>query len=55
VGEYWVVDPELESVKIYRRVNNRYERVAELSKEANDFISTPYLPSWEMTLTEIFE
>jgi Uma2 family endonuclease len=55
VGEYWVVDPELEGVKVYRRVNDRYERVAELSKEANDALSTPCLPSWTMPLSEVFE
>ncbi len=55
VGEYWVVDPELETVKVYRRVSGRYERIAELSKEANDALSTPYLPSWMIPLSEIFE
>ncbi len=55
VGEYWVVDPELEVIKVYRRVNNRYERIAELSKEANDVLSTPYLSSWTMPLSEVFE
>ena len=67
VGEYWVVDPELETVKIYRRVNDpqgshpsqgtlsRYERFAELSRETNDSLSTAYLPSWTMPLSEIFE
>jgi Uma2 family endonuclease len=55
VGEYWVVDPELEMVKVYRRVNGRYERILELSKEANNILSTPYLPSWTMPLSEVFE
>jgi Uma2 family endonuclease len=54
VGEYWVVYPELETVKIYRGVNNRYERIAELSKESNDSLFTPCLPSWKMPLSEIF-
>jgi Uma2 family endonuclease len=55
VGEYWVVDPELETVKVYRRSNGRYERIAELSKDTNDSLSTPYLPSWTMSLSEVFE
>ncbi len=55
VGEYWVVDPELETVKVYRRVNDRYQRIAELSKEANDLLTTPHLPSWTMPLSEVFE
>src|SRR5216684_5153336 len=31
VAEYWVIDPELDTIKVYRRVAGRYERTAELS------------------------
>ena len=34
VAEYWVVDPELDTVKIYRRRGASFERVAELAAEA---------------------
>jgi Uma2 family endonuclease len=33
VSEYWVVDPELDMIKVYRRSEERYVRVAELSVE----------------------
>src|SRR5438128_3226950 len=36
VTEYWVVDPELETVKVYRLSDRRYVRAAELSTEAGD-------------------
>jgi Uma2 family endonuclease len=47
VPEYWIVDPELETVKVYR--------VAELSHEASDTLSTPLLPDLSISLSDIFE
>jgi len=55
VPEFWVVDPELESIKIYRMGPHGYERVAELSAEADDQASTPLLPGFQISLREIFE
>ena len=55
VTEYWVVDPVLESVKVYRLSDRRYVRAAELSTEAGDTLSTPLLPELRIPLAEIFE
>lgn len=55
VPEYWIVDPELESVKIYRLSNQGYARVAELSAEASNALNTPLLPDWELALHDLFE
>jgi Uma2 family endonuclease len=57
VGEYWVVDPELESVKIYRRDEaGRYERVVEVSTETDGAAFTsPLFPGLEIALAEVFE
>ena len=55
VQEYWVVDPELEIVKIFRRAQQGYGRAIELSKEANDVLTTDLLPGFRLALTEIFE
>jgi Uma2 family endonuclease len=54
VQEYWVVDPELDAVKVYRRVENVFARVSELSLEAGGVLTTPLLPDWSVTLAEIF-
>jgi Uma2 family endonuclease len=54
VQEYWVVDPELDAVKVYRRVENAFARVAELSLESGDMLTTPLLPDWSVALAEIF-
>jgi len=55
VPEYWIVDPELETVKIYRLSNQGYARIAELSAEASNTLNTPLLPDWEFALHNLFE
>jgi Uma2 family endonuclease len=55
VSEYWVIDPELDVIKIYRRSDSLYARVAELAVEQGDTLTTPLLPGLEMPLTKIFE
>jgi Uma2 family endonuclease len=55
VLEYWIVDPLLETVKIYRLDGGAYERVAELSVEAGDRLETPLLPGLTIALARIFE
>jgi Uma2 family endonuclease len=55
VQEYWVVDPDLEAVKVYRLVDGRYVRAAELSSEQGDSLSTPLLADFSMALASVFE
>jgi Uma2 family endonuclease len=55
VSEYWVVDPVLETVKVYRLTGSAYERAAELSVEAGDRLETPLLPGLTIVLAQIFE
>jgi Uma2 family endonuclease len=54
VKEYWIVDPELEAVKIYRLTDQRYGRVAELSRESGDTLATPLLPGLQILLSSLF-
>lgn len=56
VGEYWIVDPELESVKIYRRnAAGKFERVVEISTETDGAaISSPLFPGLEIRLDWVF-
>jgi Uma2 family endonuclease len=54
VVEYWVADPELEVVRVYRRDGTRFGRPVELSAEAGDVLTTSLLPGLEMPLTQIF-
>jgi Uma2 family endonuclease len=55
VREYWIVDPDLEAIRIHRRTGDSFPRVAELSREANDVLTTPLLPGFELPLDAIFE
>jgi Uma2 family endonuclease len=54
VAEYWFVDPEIDVVRIYRRSGNGFARVTELSREANEVLTTPLLPGLELPLTRLF-
>ena len=54
VSEYWVVDPDIEIIKVYRLTDSRYTRVSELTLGANDVLTTPLLPGLELPLAEIF-
>ncbi|MCP9448452.1 MAG: Uma2 family endonuclease [Nitrospira sp.] len=55
VQEYWLADPELETVKILRLSGAHYVRAAELVKEAHDVLTTPLLPGFSLPLAEIFD
>ena len=54
VSEYWVVDPDIDLIKVYRLVDGRYTRVSELTLRARDILTTPLLPGLELPLAEIF-
>jgi Uma2 family endonuclease len=54
VSEYWVVDPDLDLIKVYRLVEGRYIRTWELTLAARDVLTTPLLPGLELPLSSIF-
>lgn len=55
VAEYWVIDPELDIVKVYRRVGERYQPTGELTLENGDCLASPLLPGLDLPLSKIFE
>ncbi len=55
VREYWVIDPELGIVKIYRRVEGRFSKAAELALERGDALTTPLLPGFSAALVDLFK
>ena len=54
VSEYWVVDPEVDVLRIYRRSGESFSRPIELSREANDTLTTPLLLGLALQLARIF-
>ena len=54
VTEYWVVDPAIDVVRVYRRAEAGFARPVELAREAGDVLTTPLLPGLELPLSRIF-
>jgi Uma2 family endonuclease len=55
LDEYWIVDPELETIDAYRNRGDGFQRVAQLSLEEDDELTTPLLPGLVLPLSTIFE
>lgn len=55
VSEYWIVDTDLDVINVFRLRDQRYQRVAELSLEAGDVLTTPLLAGLELRLADVFE
>ena len=55
VREYWLVDPELDAVQVFRPTpEGRLARVAELTAEDGGVVTTPLLPGCQIDLRELF-
>jgi Uma2 family endonuclease len=55
VVEYWVVDPDAETVKVFRRGDgDAFDRPQLLLRDHGDVLTTPLLPGLELPLAEIF-
>jgi Uma2 family endonuclease len=54
VAEYWLVDPDAETVKVFRRHASEFGRPLLLSASEGDRLETPLLPGLEIPLTAIF-
>jgi Uma2 family endonuclease len=54
VLEYWLVDAELETVEVYRKIGGGFDRPIELSCAAGDSLTTPLLPGFRVPLAKLF-
>lgn len=54
VSEYWVIDPELDAIRVYRREGDGFGRVDELSASASGVLTTSLLPGLEIPLSRVF-
>lgn len=55
VEEYWIVDPELATVKVYRRAGGGFAPAAVLEAEAGDVLTSALFPSLELRVADLFE
>ena len=53
VSEYWIVDPEIDVVRVYRS-DDGFTRPQELSRAAGDVLTTTLLPGLELPLARVF-
>jgi Uma2 family endonuclease len=54
VSEYWMVDPKIEVVRVYRNTANGFGRPTELRRDAGDVLTTALLPGLEIPLDCLF-
>jgi len=55
VSEYWIVDPDIDVVRVYKRTGDTgFGRPTELSHEAGDVLTTDLLPGLDLPLERIF-
>ena len=52
VKEYWIVDPELKRIEVYRNENNKYIIFSEAENEGT--VSSVILKGFEVELIELF-
>ena len=52
VPEYWIVDPDQNTVQVFRRTGKRYAPAREFG--INDRLETPLLPGLSILLSEVF-
>lgn len=50
VGEYWIVDPDAETVALYRRRGRNFVRVT-----FDEYVTTPLLPGFTLRIADIFD
>ncbi|MNC85144.1 hypothetical protein D3C83_07270 [compost metagenome] len=54
VQEYWIVDPEIDVMRVYRRDGRSFLRPVELSRERGDVLRTALLPGFDLPLARVF-
>jgi Uma2 family endonuclease len=53
VSEYWIVDPEIDAVRVYRREGDGFGRVVDFFADAGDVLTTSLLPGLEIPLARV--
>ena len=53
MSEYWIVDPEHETIKVHRLEGGKYVRT-ELTRARDEGLTTPLLPGLILPLRKVF-
>jgi len=53
VVEYWVVDPDADTIQVYRRRGERFARPVTLAAGRHDVLNTSLLPGFELRLAQV--
>ena len=54
VTEYWIVDPQIEIIRVWKRAEDAFARPIEVSRESGDVLTAALLPGLEVPLAKIF-
>lgn len=54
VREYWIVDPEKDTVRVHLLTPGGYGAGADLSAAMGDTLTSPLLPGWSLPLATLF-
>ena len=54
VEEYWVVDPIVDTVRVFHRSASGFSRPSELTAEGGDMLTTALLPGLAIAVTHLF-
>lgn len=52
--EYWFVDPDVDSIRVYRRDGDHFAEPKVLSQDAGDVLTSPLLPGLIISLARVF-
>jgi Uma2 family endonuclease len=54
VDEYWIADPETETLKLYRRNGDAFDRAIEINTDTGGTITSPLLPGFALDVRAVF-
>jgi len=54
VDEYWIVDPAIDGVKVYRRSGDVFDLAIEINTDSGGSITSPLLPGFALDVNDVF-